>query len=134
VDLPTSCGSEMLKGWKSGYDATSVKRLRAAGAVIVGKTNLDEFCMGSSTSHSVFGPTINPLSTAATGALSPGGSSGGTAAAVASGSAFAGLGTDTGGSVRQPAAMCGVVGFKPSYGAISRHGVVAMRFEQIFVF
>ena len=120
--LPTSAGSKMLRGWQSGYDATSVKRLKAAGAVIVGKNNLDEFCMGSSTVHSVWGPALNPLGEG----LSPGGSSGGTAAAVAAGAAFAGLGTDTGGSVRQPAAMCGVVGFKPSYGAISRHGVVAM--------
>lgn len=122
VGLPTSAGSLMLRGWQSGYDATSVKRLRAAGAVIVGKNNLDEFCMGSSNVHSVWGPALNPLGEG----LSPGGSSGGTAAAVASGAAFAGLGTDTGGSVRQPAAMCGVVGFKPSYGAVSRHGVVAM--------
>ncbi len=120
--LPTSAGSRMLQGWQSGYDATCVKRLKAAGAVIAGKNNLDEFCMGSSSVHSVWGPALNPLGDQ----LSPGGSSGGTAAAVAAGAAFAGLGTDTGGSVRQPAAMCGVVGFKPSYGAVSRYGVVAM--------
>lgn len=92
---------------------------------MIGKTNLDEFCMGSSTTHSVHGPTINPLSGDGEQLIS-GGSSGGTAAAIACGSALAGLGTDTGGSVRQPAAMCGIVGFKPSYGAISRWGVVAM--------
>lgn len=123
--LGTTAGSRMLRDWIAppGFEATAVQRLRErGGAVVVGKTNLDEFSMGSSTSRSVHGPTYNPHGTG----LTPGGSSGGTAAAVAAGCAVAGLGTDTGGSVRQPAAMCGVVGFKPSYGAVSRWGVVPM--------
>jgi aspartyl-tRNA(Asn)/glutamyl-tRNA(Gln) amidotransferase subunit A len=121
ADMPTTAGSRILAGWRPPYDATLTSRLRAAGITILGKTNMDEFAMGSSTEHSAFGPTRNPWDTDRI----PGGSGGGSAAALAAFEAPLAIGTDTGGSIRQPAAMTGTVGVKPTYGGVSRYGLIA---------